>query len=1081
VGSTVSDLSPEASEPSDPAIPAADRSAANQPAEPAVEPAAPEAPAVQMRPAEEEQLPEFEELTPELLEDECLRGDVMLRWTVVLLGLLLGFVYLTETRILVAIRSGHYMLTHGILPPRTDVFSATAAGRHWVNLGWLSDLLLAAVHDGLGMGWLTLLCALVSATAFWFLTRVTLPKVSSWWGSFCCGLALLAVFPILQPGPGTFTLLGMALLLWGLAGWSEGTIRWPGWGLPVLFLLWTNLDPRCCLGLLVLVLFVIGTFFDREPGSERKRVLWLSGGISLALGVLACPWPGRPVLGLPALLGAQHAAQRYEGVSEFVGRLEFGLRDPSFWRSFDPFAVAALAVLAFSAFSLMLNWRRLRWGWVLPWLGLNLLSAFYGEAVCYAALVNAVVATLQGQDWYRRNFSNSYEITRLNVFWSRAGRATTVLAFFLVAYLAVNGALMGAQGRRIGLGLDPRWRNRIESLERDVLVHTYSDRVFPTIPSQGDLLIWLGKKPFIDSRFPLYQQGPENLLELHRQTRTALFPPLKKPVDAASPTLDWSEVLRKYETDDLLLRLWGPAPPYDPVLRLLLSPQWSMTGLGAAGANFTRNDPQDESLVAHNQQFRATRFIKDAFHPDEPPPVIELPATFPPGVSRYNRWLIQPLQVEPSTAHLAAHEMALLQRLITRLGAQQAYSLAELAVRNCRRALAQDPGSRLAYQVLVEAYSVLQQIDQQAALTAGNQPQENGYSALMLSSAYAAVKAGGGQPPDLIRLFYLLYGQQQIDTARDVLRRYEQSLDADSKYSRAQEQFVELQDTRRQLDEIVNQVLLEVEKARTAGAPRGQLVGIALKGRCPTLALSIIQEDLTELTRAQDMQMLYASLLLQCGQTESAWQEIESMESTLNRKRVPPQLAPLVSQWRSLAATINLCAFDAQRAVTLWESEQRTLLENEIHALLGQPLASFGIPLQHSLWPAVTVRLAVSAAIEIPERWAQWQLQAARVELEVAKLDDATRRLQALLDFCPEFSQRGIVVFTLQLLTGKTYDPAPPSDRIPIWEGMFTPEGSKRKTDTRTAPAGAPASTSHSNEASVRPPSVPLPEKIPSP
>jgi hypothetical protein len=1031
-----------------------------------------------MRPADDEQLPEFEELTPELLEDECLRGDVMLRWTVVLLGLLLGFNYITETRILVDIRSGQYMLEHGILPPRMDVFSATAAGRPWVNLGWLSDILLAGVHDGLGMGWLSVLCSLTGAAAFWFLTRATLPAVSSWWGSFCCGLALLAVFPILQPGASTLALLGMALLLWGLAAWSEGPAPRLAWGLPVLFLLWTNLDPGCCLGLMILILFAVGTLLNREPGMGRKQLLWQSSGIALLLGILACPWPGRPVLQLPALLRAQDAAQRYEGISEFFGRLAFGLKDPEFWHSLDVFAVAALAILLFSAISLLLNWRRLQWGWVLAWLGLNLLSLFYGKAVCDAAMINAVVATLNGQDWYRHSFRNSYDVTSLNVFWSRAGRAVTVLGFFVVAYLAINGALMGPQSRRIGLGLDPRWRNRIDSLEKKVLIHTYSDHVFPTLPSQGDLLIWLGRQPFVDGRFALYQQGQENLLELHRQTRTALFPPPKQPGDSPTPTVDWNEILRKYETDDVLLRLWGTAPPYEPVLRLLLNPQWSMTGFGAAGANFTRNDSQNESLLAHNNEFRVTRFVKEAFHPEQPPPAVDLPPTFPPGVSRYDRWLIQRLQVDPPAASLAAHEMTLLRRLIVRLGAQQACSLAELAIRNCRAAIEQNPGNHLAYQVLAEAYSVLQQIEQQAAIAGGNRPQENTYSPQILSSAYAAVKAGGGQPPDLIRLFYLLYGQRQIDTARDALRRYEQSLSDYPRYSIAQDQRLELEDIRRQLDETVDQVLLEVEKARTAGAPRGQLVGIALKGECPTLALSIIQEDLTELTRAHDMQMLYASLLLNCGQTESAWQEIESMESSLNRKNVPPQLAPLASQWRSLAATINLCAFDTKRAISLWEGEQRSMLETEIRALLNQPLASFGIPLQHALWPAVTARFAVSAAIEIPERWAQSQLQAARADLEAARLSEAAQRLQSLLEFCPEFSQRGVVVFYLQLLTDETYDPAPPSERIPIWEGMFAPDGSEKKPQSQPVGPNDSTTAGKKKTAPAFPPTVPLPEKV---
>ncbi|MCH7989673.1 MAG: hypothetical protein IID46_11080, partial [Planctomycetes bacterium] len=67
-------------------------------------------------------LPEWEPLTPELVEDEAIRGDFVLRWAVILLALLLGCTKISETATLVHIKSGEYMAGHGVLPPRTDVF-----------------------------------------------------------------------------------------------------------------------------------------------------------------------------------------------------------------------------------------------------------------------------------------------------------------------------------------------------------------------------------------------------------------------------------------------------------------------------------------------------------------------------------------------------------------------------------------------------------------------------------------------------------------------------------------------------------------------------------------------------------------------------------------------------------------------------------------------------------------------------------------------------------------------------------------------------------------------------------------------
>src|SRR5262245_2286469 len=97
-------------------------------------------------PAPTDDLPEDDPLTPELLEDEAQRGDIMLRWAVVLLALLLGCTEIGDTQTLVHVKTGQYLLSHGILPPRTDVFSSTATDRSWVNLSWLFDIALAGAY-----------------------------------------------------------------------------------------------------------------------------------------------------------------------------------------------------------------------------------------------------------------------------------------------------------------------------------------------------------------------------------------------------------------------------------------------------------------------------------------------------------------------------------------------------------------------------------------------------------------------------------------------------------------------------------------------------------------------------------------------------------------------------------------------------------------------------------------------------------------------------------------------------------------------------------------------------------------------
>ncbi|HAW29396.1 MAG TPA: hypothetical protein DCY03_14950, partial [Planctomycetaceae bacterium] len=67
--------------------------------------------------AEEEGLPEWEPLTPELVEDEAIRGDFMLRWAAILLACLFAATYISDTETLVHVKTGQYLASHGFWPP----------------------------------------------------------------------------------------------------------------------------------------------------------------------------------------------------------------------------------------------------------------------------------------------------------------------------------------------------------------------------------------------------------------------------------------------------------------------------------------------------------------------------------------------------------------------------------------------------------------------------------------------------------------------------------------------------------------------------------------------------------------------------------------------------------------------------------------------------------------------------------------------------------------------------------------------------------------------------------------------------
>ena len=66
-------------------------------------------------PPDDEGIPEYEPLTPELVEEEAIRGDFVLKWAVVLLAFLLGSTRIGETATLVHVKTGEYLAA-----PRED-------------------------------------------------------------------------------------------------------------------------------------------------------------------------------------------------------------------------------------------------------------------------------------------------------------------------------------------------------------------------------------------------------------------------------------------------------------------------------------------------------------------------------------------------------------------------------------------------------------------------------------------------------------------------------------------------------------------------------------------------------------------------------------------------------------------------------------------------------------------------------------------------------------------------------------------------------------------------------------------------
>jgi tetratricopeptide (TPR) repeat protein len=541
------------------------------------------------------------------------RLDIILVLLLLALSFLVGSFAATNSDVWLQLASGR-QIAQGDWTVGVDAFSfategtATRPAVPWVQHSWLYSWLMYLLYNLLGGGGLVILKALAVALLAWFLLQIPGGKSNRFLSVIYVGMTVLAISPqlILRPMTLSFLLFVMTLFICYRAG-ALGNVPPKTrvlWLLPVLFLVWANLDVWFIMGPLTVLLLLAGNGLGLLLGLPRSFPSKTLAAV-LVVSLLAClvnPHHVRVfmlppelanllvrVAPLPDFLGAGGRALRnlqladpdtYALLSPLSSRY-LGSHPPTGGQSIGALAYFPLLVLGLLSFVVNSAVTKkpgapgLHPGRFMLWAMLGFLSLLQARLIPWFAIASAPITLLNVVDW--RTWLNNIHVPN----WRPAllGRALTAFLFVILLFLAWPGWLYASPGdfsspRRVAWAMpaDPSYHNTALFLGdankgdrrgRDLVGsgprgNGQGLRVFNFSPEIAHYCAWFAPsvKCFLDSRWSLF---PDDAA-LAVKTRMALSvnePETWRPVllDRKVDYLVVSNFPNKREAD-LAAQLW---------------------------------------------------------------------------------------------------------------------------------------------------------------------------------------------------------------------------------------------------------------------------------------------------------------------------------------------------------------------------------------------------------------------------------------------------------------------------------------------------------------------------------------------
>jgi hypothetical protein len=324
-------------------------------------------------------------LMPSLSDLAFLTPPLVLFWCTTGVGWLL-----TDSDTGWHIRTGEWILKNGRVPV-TDIFSFTKAGQPWFAWEWLSDVLMAEVHEHFGLAGIVLVSLVLLGATSAFVYRSTRGESGHRVSAIVLAALAMATSTIhWLARPHLLTPLFAAVFCCALGQIERERRSVLLWILPLITAAWVNLHGGFFVGIVLLATYAMGTATE-ELLDRRRRDAWIRArpylwtAVASALASLVNPYGYHLHLHIARYLAASFYLKH---ISEFQS-IDF--------HSFTAAYFETLLVMAIAA--AVWHVGKGRWVHVLMLLSWSHLALFSARNIPIFAVVAAPGVGLAIREW----------------------------------------------------------------------------------------------------------------------------------------------------------------------------------------------------------------------------------------------------------------------------------------------------------------------------------------------------------------------------------------------------------------------------------------------------------------------------------------------------------------------------------------------------------------------------------------------------------------------------------------------------------------------------------------------------------